>query len=67
MKRKGFPCLCAAGLGERNTESVPCELRDGYKGRTALRAMYDAEGRWLIQWRNPDGTEFVGTYRLLPV
>lgn len=67
VKRKGFPCICAAGRGERNTEDAPCECRDGYKGRSALRAAYDVQGRWMIQWREADGKEWVGTYRLLPV
>lgn len=67
MKRKGFPCVCAAGRGERNTEDVPCDLRDGFKGRSAVRATYDNEGRWLIQWRELTGEEWVGAYRLMPV
>lgn len=66
MAYKGLPCVCAAGLGEQDTKNVPCELRDGYKGRVALKAALDTAGRWMIQWRNADGTEWVGTYRLLP-
>lgn len=66
-RKKQFPCVCAAGLGERRTEGIPCKLRDDHKGRRAIRAAFDDAGRWLIQWRESDGEEWVGTYRLLPV
>lgn len=66
-KAKGFPCICAAGLGERNTEDVPCKLRDGHEGRSAVRAIYDNRGRWLVLWREVSGEEWVGRYRLIPM
>lgn len=66
MKRKGLPCVCAAGRGERNTEDVPCKMRDGSRGRGAVRAVWDSDGRWLIHWKEASGEEWVGTYRLVP-
>lgn len=66
MKRKGQPCLCAVGLGERETDHLPCRCRDNLKGRSAIRAIFDGEGRWLIHWKEADGEEWVGTYRLMP-
>jgi hypothetical protein len=63
---KRQPCLCAAGLGERDTENVPCRMRDNIKGRSAIRAIFDGEGRWLVHWKEADGKEWVGTYRLMP-
>jgi hypothetical protein len=67
-KSKSFPCVECAGVGERDPENCTHgKFYDGYKGRGALRAAYDSQGRWMIQWREADGTEWVGTYRLLPV
>ncbi|QPC93544.1 hypothetical protein [Mesorhizobium sp. INR15] len=65
--RKKFTTICvnAAGLGERPTE--PCTCREcGTQGRTAKRAVFDNEGRWLVHWLEKDGEEWVGTYRLIP-
>ncbi len=63
---KRQPCVCAAGRGERDTEDVSCKLRDGMNGRNATRALWDDNGRWLVQWREANGEEWVGTYRLIP-
>lgn len=66
MKRKGLPCVCAAGVGVRDTEDVPCRMRDGLKGASPIRAIFDGNGRWMVHWRDKDGEEWVGTYRLIP-
>ena len=68
-KKTGLPCLCAAGVGARDTSrqanGAPCKMRD-IEGRRALRCVWDRDGRWLIHWREEDGEEWCGTYRLLP-
>jgi hypothetical protein len=59
------PCVICSGLGERDpakcTHAAMLESK-----RSAIRAIYDADGRWLIHWREKDGKEWVGTYRLMP-
>lgn len=63
-KTRQLPCVCAAGLGERNPGNCAC--RDGLKGASPIRAVVDGNGRWLVHWREKNGDEWVGTYRLLP-
>ncbi len=63
-KSTKLPCVTCTGLGER--DPYACTCRDNAKGRSALRAVFDNEGRWLVQWREKDGEEWVGTYRLIP-
>lgn len=63
--KKNF-CVECAGLGERDPEKCEHVKADKYKGRVAVKAALDTAGRWMIQWRDADGTEWVGTYRLLP-
>jgi hypothetical protein len=65
-RKKKQPCVCAAGVGMRDTDNIPCRCRDDLKGRNAIRAIFDSNGRWLIHWREKDGEEWVGTYRLIP-
>lgn len=60
-----LPCLECTGLGER--DPTQCNHRRGTDGpRRVIRAVFDGDGRWLVQWREADGEEWVGTYRLLP-
>lgn len=69
LKGKGsFPCVQATGLGERDTGNCTCRECDktAYRGRSAVRAIFDSNGRWLVHWREADGEEWVGTYRLIP-
>lgn len=63
MKDSVLPCVCAAGVGEKDVKV--CKMRQT-KGREALRAVFDKQGRWQIHWREADGKEWIGTYRLLP-
>ena len=69
MKRKGFQRLCApcAGVGERDPMKCTHEQPDDFKGRSAIRATYDSEGRWMVQWKEATGEEWIGCYRLIPV
>jgi hypothetical protein len=59
------PCYECTGLGER--DPARCNHRQITNGpRTAIRAIFDDQGRWLVHWREKDGEEWVGTYRLMP-
>ncbi|QDC00322.1 hypothetical protein [Mesorhizobium sp. 8] len=59
------PCYECTGLGER--DPARCNHRQITNGtRTAIRAIFDSQGRWLVHWREKDGEEWVGTYRLMP-
>lgn len=63
--RKPFPCATQAGTGERQTEQCTCRECNS-KGRSAIRCVFDSDGRWLIHWKEGNGDEWVGTYRLIP-
>ena len=66
VKGNLLPCVVCAGRGERDPYSCEHVQNDNFKGRVAVKAALDTAGRWMIQWRDADGTEWVGTYRLLP-
>lgn len=66
-KHLPFLCVQCAGVGERDPAKCTHEPQHAYETRTAVRAVYDNEGRWRVLWREEDGEEWLGNYRLIPV